>query len=64
MSRYEFTDANGYLLGRVEASTAADARTKATGRWDSRAVHCSHLSDDHTGEGIDPVFFYGPDAVS
>ena len=46
MSRYEFTDSNGYGLGTIRAETAAEARTKAVARWGSRAVHCSCCARD------------------
>ncbi|MGC1783603.1 MAG: hypothetical protein WA708_13855 [Acidobacteriaceae bacterium] len=63
VSRYEFTDSNGYGLGTITAETATEARTKAIARWGSRVARCSHLSDDHSGEGADAIFFLGPDGI-
>ncbi len=52
MSRYSYTDANGYRVGPViEAKTASDARdilrasVDLTGR--AYPLRCTHLSDSH-----------------
>jgi hypothetical protein len=63
MSRYEFTTREGFHVCTVEARTALEARDMAVSRSGRTDILCTHLSDDHTGEGIDPIFFYGPDAV-
>lgn len=65
VSRYEFTDSNGYRVGGViEARTAAEARTAVIGRTGHTGrLHCTHLSDDHSTQGMDAIFFLGPDAV-
>jgi hypothetical protein len=64
MSRYQFTDSNGFTVcGAVTARTASEAAVKArslTGRSD---LLCTHLSDDHSVTGTDAIFHYGPDAV-
>ena len=65
MSRYEFTDSNGYRIGPViEARTAAEASVKVRGyTGHTGRLNCTHLSDYHPPGGIDPIFYYGPDAV-
>ena len=45
MSRYEFTDSNGYRVGPViEAATALEARTRVVGITGIEPRHCTHLS--------------------
>lgn len=62
MSRYEFTDSNGYRVGPViEARTAEEARAKAEGYTGRRDLICTHLSDYHAPGYTDPAFLYGPD---
>ena len=64
MSRYHFTDSNGYRIGPViEARTALDARARVIGITGRADLLCTHLSDDHGNGYVDPIFFYGPDAV-
>ena len=49
MSRYEFTDSNGYRVGPViEAATALDARARVVGITGIEPAHCTHLSDYHS----------------
>lgn len=64
MSRYEFTDHNGYHVGPViEARTGTEAAGRVVALTGHPGpLHCTHLSDDHRG-GIDPLFCYGPDAI-
>ena len=46
MSRYEFTDSNGYRVGPViEARTATEARAKVEGITGQIPRYCTHLSD-------------------
>lgn len=48
MSRYSFTDSNGYRVGPViEARNPEDARAKVEGLTGLRPAHCSHLSSYH-----------------
>ena len=64
MSRFEFTDGNGYLVATIEARNATEARAEAVSRHGAASVrHCAHLSDDHAREGIDPIFYLGPGVI-
>jgi hypothetical protein len=48
MSRYEFTDSNGYRAGpAIEARTASEARARVEGITGLKPRYCTHLSDDH-----------------
>ena len=64
MSRYHFTDSNGYSVGNVvEARTAREARVLVIARTGITPRHCTHLSDDHSNEGTDAILFLGPDGI-
>jgi hypothetical protein len=63
MSRYQFTDAGGFVAGPVvEARTATEAAGKVRGLTGRGDLRCAHLSDDHSG-GVDAILYYGPDAI-
>lgn len=63
MSRYEFTRPGGYRVGTVEARTAMEAREAAESRFGRTDMLCTHLCDAPEPTGLDPIFYYGPDAV-
>ena len=49
MSRYSFTDSNGYRVGPViEAATALEARARVVGITGLEPRYCTHLSDYHS----------------